>query len=459
MNLSSSGIPRVDSSEIARQSLNSPQVNVTEFLEGECSLRRIQSEPEINASERLQFIDLYSGCGGFSLGLSKAGWQGVFAVEKSPDAFATFRKNFCSQQSKYRFNWPLWLPCEEMTTQDLLNTYKQELVDLKGQISLIAGGPPCQGFSLAGRRDASDPRNHLIDEYIEIIDLIQPKIILLENVRGFQSPFPEDNVPYSEKLSNKIKKLSEHGYRVYDELLNAVEFGVPQTRIRFILIAFREDIVDSEFKPFEQLEMNIAEFRESRGINGKDISVKDAISDLEIRNVTPDAHGESSRFRKIRYTGRRKLTSYQKLMREGLDRKKEPDSLRLANHTDRVKNRFKKILKDCPHGVPLSKEKRKDFGLKKQCFTPLHKNRPARTITTLPDDMIHYCEPRILTVRENARLQSFPDWFTFQGKYTTGGHRRKLDVPRYSQVGNAVPPLLAEAIGEMLRKQAVIWTQ
>ena len=74
----------------------------------------------------------------------------------------------------------------------------------------------------------------------------------------------------------------------------------------------------------------------------------------------------------------------------------------------------------------------------------------ARTVTTLPDDMIHYGEPRILTVRENARLQTFPDWFSFKGKYTTGGHRRKKECPRYTQVGNAVPPLLAEAIGETL---------
>ncbi len=401
--------------------------------------------------EQLRFIDLYSGCGGISLGLCKAGWQGEFAIEKSEDAFTTFKNNFYSEKSKFKFNWPQWLPCREMTTKELLDFYRPELANLNGKISLIAGGPPCQGFSLAGRRKASDPRNFLTEEYIEIIRLVQPKILLLENVRGFQSPFPEDSQPFSVKVSKKIENTGVHGYHVYSKLLKAVEFGVPQDRVRFILIAFRKDLKNSNLNPFEQLEKNISGFRESRGINGKDITVKDAISDLEIRKVAPVAHSEVGRFKKIRYTGRRELTPYQRLMREGLDRKYEPNSLRLPNHTERVKKRFKEILKDCPSGVPLSKETREKYGMKKQYFIPLRHSKPARTITTLPDDMIHYCEPRILTVRENARLQSFPDWFDFQGKYTTGGQRRKLDVPRYSQVGNAVPPLLAEAIGEMLR--------
>ena len=103
------------------------------------------------------------------------------------------------------FKWPEWLPCQEMTTQDLLDSYKQELIDLKGRINLIAGGPPCQGFSLAGLRDVTDPRNLLSEEYIEIVSLIQPKFLLLENVKGFQSPFPDDKEPYSAKVSKKSK--------------------------------------------------------------------------------------------------------------------------------------------------------------------------------------------------------------------------------------------------------------
>ena len=348
------------------------------------------------------------------------------------------------------FKWPEWLPCQEMTTQDLLDSYKQELIDLKGRINLIAGGPPCQGFSLAGPRDVTDPRNFLSEEYIEIVSLIQPKFLLLENVKGFQSPFTDDKEPYSAKVSKKIESVGEHGYYVYSKLLNAADLGVPQKRVRYILIAVRKDVEIGEFCPFEQLEKNASTFRETRGIGGEDITIEDAINDLEIRAIAPEPHSQNGKFKKIRYTGRRKQTPFQKLMREGLDKKFQPNSLRLANHTCKVRNRFKKILKECPHGIPISKKVRDKYKLKKQCFIPLHRKKLARTVTTLPDDMIHYCEPRILTVRENARLQSFPDWFEFRGKYTTGGQRRKFESPRYSQVGNAVPPLLAEAIGEIL---------
>jgi DNA (cytosine-5)-methyltransferase 1 len=90
--------------------------------------------------------------------------------------------------------------------------------------------------------------------------------------------------------------------------------------------------------------------------------------------------------------------------------------------------------------------------MKKQAMTVLSSGHPGSTITTLPDDILHYSEPRILTVRENARLQSFPDWFRFLGKYTSGGKARRLDCPRYSQVGNAVPPLFAEAVGDILQQ-------
>ena len=90
------------------------------------------------------------------------------------------------------------------------------------------------------------------------------------------------------------------------------------------------------------------------------------------------------------------------------------------------------------------------MNIKKQCFTVLSTKELSTTITTLPDDCMHYSEPRVLTVRENARIQSFPDWFEFKGKYTTGGDRRKIECPRYTQVGNAVPPLMAEILGQSI---------
>jgi DNA (cytosine-5)-methyltransferase 1 len=115
-----------------------------------------------------------------------------------------------------------------------------------------------------------------------------------------------------------------------------------------------------------------------------------------------------------------------------------------------VRDRFEKILREVPRGVRMNEEHRDRFGLLKHRIFPMAEGDPAPTMTTLPDDVLHYRDPRILTVRETARIQSFPDWFSFKGKYTTGGDRRTKECPRYTQVGNAVPPLLALAIGRAL---------
>ena len=110
----------------------------------------------MNANGR--FIDLFAGCGGLSLGLSKAGWRGLFAVEKNKDAFSTLRHNLCNGND-LSFDWPDWLPCEPMSTEELMSVYREQLLGLRGQIEMIAGGPPCQGFSFAGKRQPEDPRN------------------------------------------------------------------------------------------------------------------------------------------------------------------------------------------------------------------------------------------------------------------------------------------------------------
>src|SRR3546814_4908419 len=112
-----------------------------------------------------------------------------------------------------------------------------------------------------------------------------------------------------------------------------------------------------------------------------------------------------------------------------------------------VRERFARILAECRRGVRMDDNARRSYGLKKHRIYPMSPTDPAPTITTLPDDVLHYSEPRILTVRESARLQSFPDWFQFKGKFTTGGDRRTRECPRYTQVGNAVPPPLARAHG------------
>ncbi|MFA5968415.1 MAG: DNA cytosine methyltransferase [Sphingomonas sp.] len=396
------------------------------------------------------FIDLFSGCGGLSLGLLMAGWNGLFCIEKSEDAFSTFKTNLCEAGGRYEFSWPKWLPCEAMTTSHLLENYRSQLESLKGGVDLIAGGPPCQGFSMAGLRSNDDPRNRLTEEYIEIVRLIEPKYLLLENVRGFQLPFAEDEMPYSQRVALQLASLGEFGYEVYSEVIDTSKFGVPQMRKRFIMLCIRKDQDSCGGNPLKILTENIRSFRDRRSINGHKIGVREAIGDLETFGGTLIDYPDDQRFKQILYDGSGPLTAFQQLMRAGVTQKFGPDSLRLPNHTPEIVARFSRILEECPRGRSLSPENREKFSTKKQCLTPLHPDMLARTVTTLPDDMIHYGEPRILTVRENARLQTFPDWFSFKGKYTTGGHRRKKECPRYTQVGNAVPPLLAEAIGETL---------
>ena len=180
------------------------------------------------------------------------------------------------------------------------------------------------------------------------------------------------------------------------------------------------------------------------------VSASSALSDLETagREMIDCTDPESSAgFREVRYVG--PATTYQRLMQS--EHVGGMDSMRLARHRDDVTERFARILAECRKGVRMDDKSRKTYGLKKHRIYPMASGEPAPTVTTLPDDILHYSEPRILTVRESARLQSFPDCFVFKGKFTTGGDRRTKECPRYTQVGNAVPPYLGRAIGTAVR--------
>jgi DNA (cytosine-5)-methyltransferase 1 len=404
--------------------------------------------------KKRRFIDLFAGCGGLSLGLMQADWEGVFAVEKSKDAFQTLKSNLCAPDKPYEFDWPEWLPCKATTTSTLLRRFPDRLSSLSGSVDLIAGGPPCQGFSAAGLRNPDDPRNRLTHEYIRIVKLVRPKFLLLENVRGFQTSFPGKDEPFSNLVVRKLENLDPVGYHIHSAMINASNFGIPQPRARFIMIGVRKDVGAFDENPLEALVQSASEFRESKGLNGHEISVREAIGDLAISANSLVSSIDTDGFMQIKYKTDKQLSGFQSLMRERVLETYEPNSLRLPNHRPTTVERFQKILDECPRGRVVPKEFREQNNMKKQCITPLHPDKMAHTVTTLPDDMIHYDEPRILTVRENARLQSFPDWYEFQGNYTTGGKRRSKETPRYTQVGNAVPPLMAEAIGRKLAEVA-----
>lgn len=395
-------------------------------------------------SKPLTFIDAFAGCGGLSLGLMQAGLTGKFAIERDSFAFATLKANLLSKTSPFKYSWPRWLPKEPVSITSLLGEYAQELAALSGSVDVLVGGPPCQGFSMAGRRQHDDPRNKLFSQYLRLVEIVKPKIVLIENVRGFAIDFSVgENVT---NYAGTLKTVLSDDYKVYERLLDLSQFGVPQARTRYFLIAVRSTVSTTD--PFKLLESRTPSFLRALGISVP-VSSSNAISDLEVGRCGTEPSIDTKGFEQIAYD--RPLTRYQKLMNgTGVT----PSDLRIARHANEIAQRFQNII-DVSNAegrlnTSISTEVRERFGLKKRALRVLDPDRPSPTITSMPDDLIHYSEPRTLTVRENARLQSFPDWYAFQGKYTTGGHLRKKEVPRFTQVANAVPPLVARAIGEML---------
>lgn len=392
------------------------------------------------------YIDLFSGCGGLALGLHNAGWKGLFAVEKSKDAFLTLQHNLINKNSN--FSWPSWLPTKNHDINNIIEEYQENLKSLRGKISLVAGGPPCQGFSMAGRRKEKDERNQLIDSYIKFIELVQPQILFFENVRGFTIGFKQGNKRGEAYSVYVVKELEKLGYNVKGEIVDFSEYGVPQKRQRFILVGTK-NADNNASKFFDLIRQNRADFFKSKNLEKDITSLSDAISDLLQSNGTLESP-DTKNFQAGIYT--KATTSYQKLMRQDKNlTNKIANSHRFAKHKESTVEKFQYILDYGRANKNISDEIKAKYNLKKRTVVPLCSNSPTPTLTTLPDDYIHYCEPRILTVREYARIQSFPDSYEFQGGYTTGGDRRKVDVPRYTQIGNAIPPLFAEQAGIVLR--------
>jgi DNA (cytosine-5)-methyltransferase 1 len=387
------------------------------------------------------YIDLFAGCGGLSLGLFNAGWEGIFAVEKSEDAFQTLKHNLID--NKKHFDWPTWLKVGSHNIDTILENQEPGLKELKGNVDLVAGGPPCQGFSTAGRREENDERNKLANAYLEFVGIVKPKVLLFENVKAFGVGFKkETNVrgkPHSEMVLEKLKGL---GYEdAQARVIDFSGFGVPQIRRRLIIIA---TLKGNSREFFKLLEDEKGAFLGKKGIKSC-VTLAEAISDIEKKNGVIDSP-DSRNFKAGVYNGR-VLTDYQKLMR--LDYHPEfPDSHRFVNHDERVAGKFRDIIDN----HLSNREIQEKYNTKKTNISLLRSDKPCLTLTTLPDDYVHYSEPRVLTVREYARIQSFPDWYEFKGPYTTGSMRRRHMVPRYSQAANAIPPLFAELCGIVLKE-------
>jgi DNA (cytosine-5)-methyltransferase 1 len=277
--------------------------------------------------------------------------------------------------------------------------------------------------------------------------------LFFENVRGFTHEFRQNKTKgkkYSHYVISELEKSNEDyiGYNVFGQLVDFSKYGVPQKRTRFILIGIRQDI-ETKNKPedfFKLIDFNKTNFLTEKNLNCTN-TVEEAISDLLHKGNTVECPDYKSYFAG---TYKKIESNYQELMRRNtID--SIPNSHRFTKHNSYVIEQFKCLLNSAEKGKKVSEEFKVKYDIKKRSLVVLSSTEPTPTLTTHPDDYIHYSEPRILTVREYARIQSFPDDFHFKGKYTTGGKLRVKEVPRYSQVGNAIPPLFGELAGLTLK--------
>ena len=390
---------------------------------------------------RYTFVDLFAGAGGFCEGLLLATLdEHRFTLVGASDINATARLTH-----EHRFKEQLGLDyvflVEDIRAPHFAETLADGITKITGgkAVDVVVGGPPCQGFSVFGKRNRQDPRNDLFLPYLRTIEFLKPKYFVMENVPGFVTMYGGEAV---ERIMSEVSRMSPTPYHITGPVkVNAADFGVPQLRERILFFGNREGT-----PPISDV---IATRR------AKHVTVRQAISDLAFLRSWESNGSYSPMFPPA--------TEYQRESRQGRlfamlgieNPSNHLENHEAAYHTPEVIARFAMIeqgkgLDSIPEGL-WARHLRSS---KKWCVR-LRPDRPSYTVTTLPDDLIHYKQHRILTVREMARLQSFDDTFVFLGPRATGGggkgnKKRAVELPQYSQVGNAVPPLLAKGIGVSL---------
>lgn len=346
----------------------------------------------------LNAIDLFCGCGGLSYGFIESGYNIPLGIDTDTAALKTFEVNHPGSKALNL----------DLAKDDLGDIIRKELGNQ--EIDVIIGGPPCQGFSVTGPRNFDDPRNKLYLAYIHLVDFLKPKAFLIENVPGLLRL-------YGGQIKDEIvKRFEKEGYNVSHKILCAADYGVPQMRKRVFFVGLRKEFGEFEFPEPTHNEDNY-------------VTCEDAISDLPSRKcdigMEKDAYNSKAR------------SVYQKKMR-GKSRKLHNHVA--TRHTDMVKSVISLVPeggnhKDLPPGVGESRK----FN---EAWTRYHSKKPSRTIDTGHRNHFHYKWNRVPTIRENARLQSFPDTFVFYGNKTQQNR----------QVGNAVPPLLGYNVAEKLKE-------
>lgn len=525
----------------------------------------------------MRYIELFGGCGGMSLGLESAGFSRVLANEISPMAAETFAYNLVqgsrtfpppnpkesgswaphftfldppeeqdglSAERSYR-DWRSHVRSGRPISKEVdkvlrgssqsnllvgdarrlckaLDTFRiDHPIDFKKRfesVDLMAGGPPCQSFSLAGRRNRNHPRNMLFEAFVGVVELIRPKVVLFENVLGITRPFFDDNGDNWHPWYDVCRAFFNKGYLPIPSLVNAADFGVPQSRPRFIMVAISQEVANqltkaqlADWPGMENAISNAetlykgktndpslifrAEHYPSKGLwptplfpiphtmdDSMKVTVDSAIGDLlsidsgkpfhpgkyaqELGRVfesphggdgrkKPENHGIRNHRKKIeaRFRLIRQLANEGLLVKSMVDVKDQREkAIRLLANKELLipqeDGNFVESKQAKEHEISQLLESLYSAKNVQKCLIP---DKPAPAQLSIPDDSIHWGADRVLTIREMARIQSFPDWFEFRSKETTGGSLRSFEVPQYTQVANAVPPLLARAFGKSIR--------
>ena len=394
---------KIDDEKVEQISMNFLGNSINDKIR-EClqyGLTKIKGEKDMNAKDkRPTVLDLFSGAGGLSRGFLDAGCNVVLGVDFDDMALKTFKENHGSADAMKL----------DLFNHENINQITEYLNNKDIKIDILVGGPPCQGFSLAGPRNKDDKRNTLYTAMVKTAEILKPKAVVLENVPGLLTLY---NGIASQRI---IEDFTALGYTVKAQVLYAPEYGIPQIRKRVFFVALLDS--DEEFE-FPKPILNEQNF----------VTCEDAIGDLD------GLEGKMGEFEQ-EYTSE-PITEYQKIMRK--------NSKKLYNHmSTKHTEKTVKLIAMVPEGKnykALPPEYRDQFNFN-EALTRYHSKKPSRTIDTGHRTHFHYKYNRIPTVRENARLQSFPDDFIFYGNKSQ----------QYKQVGNAVPPILGYHLAMQIKK-------
>lgn len=340
---------------------------------------------------KYKLLDLFCGAGGLSCGFERNKFEVVKAIDFAPHAINT-----------YNFNRE-----EKVAEVKDVKEIDKEYISKLGKIDGIIGGPPCQGFSTAGDRIIDDDRNVLYREYFKILEMVNPKFFLIENVVGILT-FAKGAI-----IADIHKRAGDLGYKVFMQVLNTQEYGIPQIRKRVIIIGIRNDLVNGEF-----------EFPKPNNVT---VTIEEAIGDLPSLDKCED----NTKYNK------EPQTEYQKYIRNGCV---ELNNHMQSAHTESTKEAIALV----PEGgdmrdIPEEKRGGRNYHA---LLRKMDRKKPSLCIDTGHRTYFHYEELRVPSVRESARLQSFKDDYIFMGP----------KQEQYKQVGNAVPPMLAELLAKQIQE-------